>query len=239
MEIRPSFSWGEVANNAFRVYPKIILTATLTFILFIVLVLGLAALFFPMLFPYSMEELSYISQKPEQLVEMLSVVRIRWGIFLFSLLLNLIFAPISAMLFGVTSYAEQGRKIELPQIVALLDSSLLLRLLVYTLIITLVNELVSYFPFLSLPIQLYVLVCTMFVVPLLIFERVSLQQAFVQSWCMSNKRFFPMLCFLVVLLLFIFSGAVFCGVGLLFTLPMWYAAIYTLYISLKNKDNAN
>lgn len=84
--------------------------------------------------------------------------------------------------------------------------------------------------FLGATIVVQVLIFPFFLTPLLIVDqRLSIAEAAAVSWKQVSKMYFRALVFYIVMGLVAGSGAVLCGIGLIFTLPLYQLAIAVAY----------
>jgi hypothetical protein len=75
----------------------------------------------------------------------------------------------------------------------------------------------------------YLSVCLKFMLPLIIDKRINVAAALKASWKMVNKHWFQVFGLVLLLSLLNIAGALLCGVGLLFTVPIGFGALMSAY----------
>lgn len=95
---------------------------------------------------------------------------------------------------------------------------------------SLISGILTFFGFLALILPgIYLAVAWAFAVPIIVFAKADFWEAMEMSRKLIHKEWFSFFGFLLVVLLINILGALLCGIGLLFTVPITSCAIYAAY----------
>lgn len=230
-----------VLSNAFEIHKKLIFPGLLATLLygFIMLIVGL--LMFENVYGMSMSEfMDAIQRNPEIIEASVAGVPLTSKIVL-ALVSGLASALVAPLVYGLCKAAyntEFQVNASISDLFAYYKQPYFLNIFIYSFLFSFVLQALNLgldlaIPgigsFLGLIIQGVLSVTFILVVPFIIFGNLNWSEAIAASAKVTSKNWFFLLFILIITFIIVLLGAIFCGIGILFTYPFLYFIIYVLY----------
>ncbi len=165
---------------------------------------------------------------------------------LLGLIFQGLFAPLTAGFIKICKNVKEQKAINLGVAFSYFQSKYLGNLImagviigVLASLISYVNQFILYLPLLNYVTNLLITTLTVFVIPIIIFKDLGVMQAIEYSLKLVAKNFFIILVIVLLATILGYLGAILCGIGILFSMPIIYAAQFCIYDETIGEDEVS
>ena len=225
-----SLDLGKVIDDSFEIFKKTFLISGLGFLLTLIVVFILAAFFG--VFIYGITDFANFATELDA-IESNSIHTISSIIFL--VLLGALFAPINAGFLKLCYLAKKNQALEVGTIFDYYKGKYAKDIIIGSTIISFVSvSLSTLFDFMNLSFMNFILegiigLFTVFFFPLIIFGGQSFGEAIEKSIKLVAKQPIYIFAALVIAVIGVLLGIIALCIGIIFTVPYWWAMIFALY----------
>jgi uncharacterized membrane protein len=226
---------GQIIDNSFEIFKKIVWTAGLGYFLVTIFMLSLIVLGMTFLDPSQLDYIKEISQDPAFLENNPDIM----GYYLvFIIVVGSIFVPLNAGFLNLCHLAKTNQQFSILNIFDYYKSKHVKDLIIGTLILTIFSTIITtLLDFANLKlvgfvIQMSISLFTILFIPLIIYGNQNFSNAIQKSIKLVVKYPFTILGALVIGIVFAMLGMIAFCIGILFTLPYINCIYYSLYESI-------
>ena len=227
-------SVSNVLSRAGNLYKSSLATLILGALLLVVVFVFFYMLFFPIILGGDFGDFEVMSS-PYYLQEMMATPIVQLKLMVLGAFISCAITPLSAGFYENFKKVEQGELASLDYFFVHYNSPYTRRLLTYAALLTVATSLLSLLmnffelPILSTLFNIFISLILTFVIPIIIFENQSFEQAVGDSVERVRLNFGTVFLSGLVGGIITILGALFFGIGLIFSLPFMFATFYALY----------
>lgn len=227
-------SVSNVLSRAGNLYKSSLATLILGALLLVVVFVFFYMLFFPIILGGDFGDFEVMSS-PYYLREMMATPIVQLKLMVLGAFISCAITPLSAGFYENFKKVEQGELASLDYFFVHYNSPYTRRLLTYAALLTVATSLLSLLmnffelPILSTLFNIFISLILTFVIPIIIFENQSFEQAVGDSVERVRLNFGTVFLSGLVGGIITILGALFFGIGLIFSLPFMFATFYALY----------
>jgi len=227
-------SVSNVLSRAGNLYKSSLATLILGALLLVVVFVLFYMLFFPIILGGDFGDFEVMSS-PYYLQEMMATPIVQLKLMVLGAFISCAITPLSAGFYENFKKVEQGEPASVNNLFTHYNSPYTRRLLTYAALLTVATSLLSLLmnffelPILSTLFNIFISLILTFVIPIIIFENQSFEQAVGDSVERVRLNFGTVFLSGLVGGIITILGALFFGIGLIFSLPFMFATFYALY----------
>ena len=227
-------SVSNVLSRAGNLYKSSLATLILGALLLVVVFVFFYMLFFPIILGGDFGDFE-VMRSPYYLQEMMATPIVQLKLMVLGAFISCAITPLSAGFYENFKKVEQGELASLDYFFVHYNSPYTRRLLTYAALLTVATSLLSLLmnffelPILSTLFNIFISLILTFVIPIIIFENQSFEQAVGDSVERVRLNFGTVFLSGLVGGIITILGALFFGIGLIFSLPFMFATFYALY----------
>ena len=227
-------SVSNVLSRAGNLYKSSLATLILGALLLVVVFVFFYMLFFPIILGGDFGDFE-VMRSPYYLQEMMATPIVQLKLMVLGVFISCAITPLSAGFYENFKKVEQGELASLDYFFVHYNSPYTRRLLTYAALLTVATSLLSLLmnffelPILSTLFNIFISLILTFVIPIIIFENQSFEQAVGDSVERVRLNFGTVFLSGLVGGIITILGALFFGIGLIFSLPFMFATFYALY----------
>lgn len=241
-----SLSLKNIFTTSWKIYSKILPIAALGFFTLMVVLSGLCLILFPIIFQISFSDFSnMLMSSPNEFQSFVSNPKFTINMGMLSLLFSCIIAPLAAGVLQSSKLAFENNPIPVKTVFSFYSSNYTMRIIGFTLVLKLIELGLSFlisslgFSSFSMFFTMLLWLLTIFSIPMIIFENVSIGNAFNLSVKSVVPSMITIFLFSVLGGILAFSGMFVFGIGIIVTLPFWYALVFSMYYAVRGVKGNN
>lgn len=228
-------SVSNVLSRAGNLYKSSLATLILGALLLVVIVTILYVFFLPLALGAGIGEFTETIRNPYDYQSETQIIIVQVKLQLLGIFISCVITPLVAGFYENFRKVDQGERASLDYLFVHYNSPYTRRLLAYAALLTVTTSLFSLLmnflklPILGILINIFISLILTFVIPIIIFENQSFEQAVGDSVERVRLNFGTVFLSGLVGGIITILGALFFGIGLIFSLPFMFATLYALY----------